>query len=74
MVGGLGFEGRKTKLDAWRRILSQRADEFIALISSETGKPVEDAQLEVVLAITTWTGPPGTPAGCSARAGSRPAC
>ncbi|MCP2250225.1 aldehyde dehydrogenase family protein [Lentzea aerocolonigenes] len=46
---GLGFEGRKTKLDAWRKILSQRSDEFIALISSETGKPADDSRVEVAL-------------------------
>ncbi|SFR11992.1 aldehyde dehydrogenase (NAD+) [Lentzea waywayandensis] len=46
---GLGFEGRKTKLDAWRKILSQRSDEFISLISSETGKPADDSRVEVAL-------------------------
>ncbi|GGU53158.1 aldehyde dehydrogenase family protein [Lentzea flava] len=46
---GLGFEGRKTKLDAWRRVLSQRADEFIALISAETGKPADDSRVEIAL-------------------------
>ncbi|SDF98831.1 aldehyde dehydrogenase (NAD+) [Lentzea fradiae] len=48
---GLGFEGRKTKLDAWRRILSQRADEFISLISSETGKPADDSRVEITLVL-----------------------
>jgi len=46
---GLGFEGRKTKLDAWRRVLSQRADEFISLISAETGKPADDSRVEIAL-------------------------
>ena len=46
---GLGFEGRKTKLDAWRRVLSKRADEFIALISAETGKPADDSRVEIAL-------------------------
>ncbi|MFD5827298.1 aldehyde dehydrogenase family protein [Lentzea sp. NPDC060358] len=46
---GLGFEGRKTKLDAWRKILSQRADEFVSLISSETGKPADDSRVEIAL-------------------------
>lgn len=46
---GLGFEGRKTKLDAWRRVLSKRADEFITLISAETGKPADDSRVEIAL-------------------------
>ncbi|KJK47504.1 aldehyde dehydrogenase [Lentzea aerocolonigenes] len=46
---GLGFEGRKTKLDAWRRVLSKRADEFVALISAETGKPADDSRVEIAL-------------------------
>ncbi|MFD9703366.1 aldehyde dehydrogenase family protein [Lentzea sp. NPDC059081] len=46
---GLGFEGRKTKLDAWRKILSQRADEFVSLISAETGKPADDSRVEIAL-------------------------
>src|SRR5687768_7903188 len=46
---GLGFEGRRTKLDAWRRVLSKRADEFVALISAETGKPADDSRVEIAL-------------------------
>jgi acyl-CoA reductase-like NAD-dependent aldehyde dehydrogenase len=46
---GLGFEGRRTKLDAWRRVLSKRADEFITLISAETGKPADDSRVEIAL-------------------------
>ncbi|MET9625947.1 aldehyde dehydrogenase family protein [Lentzea sp. NPDC006480] len=48
---GLGFEGRKTKLDAWRRVLSKRADEFVALISAETGKPADDSRVEIALVL-----------------------
>ncbi|KAA2259450.1 aldehyde dehydrogenase family protein [Solihabitans fulvus] len=48
---GLDFTGRREHLDAWRRLLVRRIDEFAALISAETGKPADDARLEVVLVI-----------------------
>lgn len=47
----LGFAGRKQRLDAWRRMLVRRLDEAAGVICSETGKPVDDARLELVLVI-----------------------
>jgi aldehyde dehydrogenase (NAD+) len=48
---GLGFEGRRTRLDAWRRLILRRVEELVGLMSSETGKPADDARLELVLVI-----------------------
>src|SRR5882757_2660019 len=47
----LGFDGRKERLDAWRRLLVKRLDEAAGLVSAETGKPAADAKLEIVLVI-----------------------
>lgn len=47
----LGFAGRKARLDAWRRLIARRVDELVTLMSCETGKPADDARLEVVLVI-----------------------
>ncbi|NHD18760.1 MULTISPECIES: aldehyde dehydrogenase family protein [unclassified Actinopolyspora] len=47
----LGFAGRKRRLDAWRRLLVARLDEAAELISAETGKPLDDARLELVLVV-----------------------
>src|SRR5262245_14597099 len=49
--GGLGFDGRRRRLSAWRLALTRRADELAELITTETGKPRDDAQLECVLVI-----------------------
>jgi aldehyde dehydrogenase (NAD+) len=48
---GLGFDGRRQRLDDWRRLIARRVDEAVTLISSETGKPADDARLELVLVI-----------------------
>ena len=48
---GLGFAGRRTLLDAWRVQLVRRTDELAALIARENGKPVDDAVVEVTIAI-----------------------
>ncbi|RCW45214.1 aldehyde dehydrogenase (NAD+) [Halopolyspora algeriensis] len=48
---GLGFSGRKQRLDAWRKLLTRRIDEAAGVICSETGKPLDDARLELVLVI-----------------------
>jgi aldehyde dehydrogenase (NAD+) len=48
---GLGFEGRRTRLDAWRKLIVRRVEEFATLMSTETGKPADDARLELVLVI-----------------------
>ncbi|MHA6805444.1 aldehyde dehydrogenase family protein [Salinifilum ghardaiensis] len=47
----LGFAERKRRLDQWRRILVKRLDELAGLICAETGKPLDDARLELVLVI-----------------------
>ncbi len=54
----LGFDGRRRRLAAWRRLLIARTDELAALVSRETGKPLDDARIEVVLVIDHlhWAG------------------
>lgn len=47
----LGFSGRKQRLDAWRKLLAKRVDELAGVICAETGKPLDDAKLELVLVI-----------------------
>ncbi|MEJ2855570.1 MULTISPECIES: aldehyde dehydrogenase family protein [unclassified Saccharothrix] len=47
----LGFDGRKARLDAWRKVLVKRLDEFQSLISAETGKSADDARTELALVI-----------------------
>ncbi|GAA4674618.1 aldehyde dehydrogenase family protein [Pseudonocardia yuanmonensis] len=47
----LGFDGRRERLLAWRKTLVARLDEVAAVVSAETGKPLDDARLELVLAI-----------------------
>ena len=49
--GGLGFAERRRRLTAWRARLAQRIDELAAVVSAETGKPRDDARLEVVLVV-----------------------
>ncbi|HET9254768.1 MAG TPA: aldehyde dehydrogenase family protein [Pseudonocardiaceae bacterium] len=49
--GGLGFAERRKRLLSWRATLTRRITEFAELITTETGKPREDAQLECVLVI-----------------------
>jgi acyl-CoA reductase-like NAD-dependent aldehyde dehydrogenase len=48
---GLGFAGRKARLDEWRRVLLGRIEEAASLICAETGKPADDARLEMLLVI-----------------------
>jgi aldehyde dehydrogenase (NAD+) len=48
---GLGFAGRRRQLGAWRKLLVARLDEIADLVSAETGKPADDARLELVLTI-----------------------
>jgi aldehyde dehydrogenase (NAD+) len=47
----LGFAGRNRRLRAWRKLLVSRLDELAELLSAETGKPADDARLELVLSI-----------------------
>jgi acyl-CoA reductase-like NAD-dependent aldehyde dehydrogenase len=46
---GLGFPGRKERLDAWKAIIAKRLPELAEVMHRENGKPVGDAQLEAVL-------------------------
>ncbi|WP_028926622.1 aldehyde dehydrogenase family protein [Pseudonocardia acaciae] len=48
---GLGFDGRRKLLGAWRKLLVSRIDRIADLVSAETGKPRDDARVELVLAI-----------------------
>jgi acyl-CoA reductase-like NAD-dependent aldehyde dehydrogenase len=47
----LGFAKRRERLLAWRKVLVGRLDELAGVVSTETGKPFDDARLEIVLAI-----------------------
>lgn len=47
----LGFAGRRKRLGAWRKVLVAQLDRLAEVIRSETGKPFDDARLELVLAI-----------------------
>ncbi|MCP2334042.1 MULTISPECIES: aldehyde dehydrogenase family protein [Actinoalloteichus] len=48
---GLGFGGRAARLAAWRRHLVRHFDELAHLVCAETGKPVDDARVEVAMAV-----------------------
>jgi aldehyde dehydrogenase (NAD+) len=48
---GLGFDGRERRMKAFKAVLANRGDELCELIHLETGKPVDDARIELVLAI-----------------------
>lgn len=47
----LGFAARKERLDAWRKLLLGSIDEGTNLICAETGKPADDARMELLLVI-----------------------
>ncbi|MGW6337054.1 aldehyde dehydrogenase family protein [Nocardia rhamnosiphila] len=47
----LGFDGRKKALLRWSSRLVAKSDEFCALIHAENGKPLDDAFLELMLAL-----------------------
>ncbi|MGH3469850.1 MAG: aldehyde dehydrogenase family protein, partial [Thermocrispum sp.] len=48
---GLGFDGRKQRLLAWKRQVVRRIDELATIMHAETGKPADDARLEAIGAI-----------------------
>src|SRR3954468_6663613 len=54
----LGFDGRRTRLAAWRGYLARRMHELADLVHRENGKPHADAILELTLAIDhlAWAG------------------
>jgi aldehyde dehydrogenase (NAD+) len=47
----LGEPGRRQRLRAWRGLLVRRTDELAGLITRENGKPLDDAVIEVTLAV-----------------------
>lgn len=47
----LGFGGRRSILVAWRRYVARHAAELAGVMRAETGKPLGDAQLEILLAL-----------------------
>ena len=47
----LGFAERRRRLGEWRKALVRGLDDIARVISDETGKPLDDARLELVLAI-----------------------
>jgi acyl-CoA reductase-like NAD-dependent aldehyde dehydrogenase len=49
---GLGHAGRKRRLLDYKAVVTRDLRGLAALVHEETGKPVEDATLEIVLAIT----------------------
>jgi acyl-CoA reductase-like NAD-dependent aldehyde dehydrogenase len=56
---GLGWSGRKERLDAWKRLIVRRGDELAELVHRENGKPFSDARLtEVTLPVDhiAWAG------------------
>src|ERR687889_2797508 len=54
----LGFDGRRTRLAAFRGYLARRINEVADLVHRENGKPHADAILEITLAIDhlAWAG------------------
>src|SRR5439155_8786555 len=54
----LGFAGRATRLARWRRLLAGRLGEIGELVHRESGKPVDDALIELAAALEQldWAG------------------
>jgi acyl-CoA reductase-like NAD-dependent aldehyde dehydrogenase len=48
---GLGWKGRKQRLLAWKSHLIRYIGRLAELVHTETGKPLADAELEILLAI-----------------------
>ena len=48
---GLGFDGRRQRLAAYRGHLARRMHELADLVHRENGKPHADAILEITLAV-----------------------
>ncbi len=47
----LGYDGRRERLLAWKGVIARRIRQLAQQVHRENGKPVEDAILEIVLAI-----------------------
>jgi acyl-CoA reductase-like NAD-dependent aldehyde dehydrogenase len=48
---GLDWSGRRIRLLAWKSYLARYLPRLAALVHEETGKPLDDAKLEIILAI-----------------------
>src|ERR1039457_6957870 len=48
---GLGPSGRRVRLLAWKSQLTRYMGRLAQLVHEETGKPLDDAKLEIILAI-----------------------
>ena len=48
---GLGWSGRRIRLLAWKSHLTRYMGRLAQLVHAETGKPLDDAKLEIILAI-----------------------
>jgi acyl-CoA reductase-like NAD-dependent aldehyde dehydrogenase len=48
---GAGWDGRRSALLAWKRSLARRMDEVAEVVAAETGKPLHDARVEVLLVL-----------------------
>jgi acyl-CoA reductase-like NAD-dependent aldehyde dehydrogenase len=48
---GLGWSGRRIRLLAWKSYLTRYMPRLAQLVHEETGKPLDDAKLEIILAI-----------------------
>jgi acyl-CoA reductase-like NAD-dependent aldehyde dehydrogenase len=48
---GLGWNGRRLRLFAWKSYLVRYMGRLAQLMHEETGKPLDDAKLEIILAI-----------------------
>src|SRR5688500_7294989 len=48
---GIGFEGRRRRLRALLGVFARRQDDLCQVIHDETGKPLDDALLEVLLVV-----------------------
>jgi acyl-CoA reductase-like NAD-dependent aldehyde dehydrogenase len=48
---GLGWSGRRIRLLAWKSYLVRYMSRLAQLMHEETGKPVDDAKLEIILAV-----------------------
>jgi len=48
---GLGFDGRRRRLLAYKALLARRSGELVDLVHRENGKPAADAFVEVLLAV-----------------------
>ena len=48
---GLGWSGRRVRLLAWKSYLARYLPRLAQIVHEETGKPLDDAKLEIILAI-----------------------